>query len=182
MIRINLLPFRAARKKENVRRQISIFILSLAFLCLCLYVVNNMLNKTVISHENMLEESKKEVDRLKKITDEIKKIQKDIEISERKTEILKRLEADRIEPVALIDRMTELVVPSRMWFTSFQATDNNVVVEGVAIDNKTVADFMTNLEKSKLFSAVNLDNLKLRKIKDLDMKGFKISCVKSKKS
>ena len=32
MIRINLLPFRAARKKENVRRQISLFLLSLAFL------------------------------------------------------------------------------------------------------------------------------------------------------
>ena len=29
MIRINLLPFRAARKKENIRRQVSIFVLSL---------------------------------------------------------------------------------------------------------------------------------------------------------
>ena len=29
MIRINLLPFRAARKKENVRRQVSVFLLSL---------------------------------------------------------------------------------------------------------------------------------------------------------
>ena len=28
MIRINLLPFRAARKKENIRRQLTIFALS----------------------------------------------------------------------------------------------------------------------------------------------------------
>ena len=29
MIRINLLPFRSTRKKENIRRQLSIFVLSL---------------------------------------------------------------------------------------------------------------------------------------------------------
>jgi len=34
MIRINLLPFRAARKKENIRRQISVFVLSVVCLAL----------------------------------------------------------------------------------------------------------------------------------------------------
>jgi type IV pilus assembly protein PilN len=32
MIRINLLPFRAARKKENIRRQVSIFGLTVLFM------------------------------------------------------------------------------------------------------------------------------------------------------
>ena len=36
MIRINLLPFRAARKKENVRRQVSIFFLSFFFVVVVL--------------------------------------------------------------------------------------------------------------------------------------------------
>ena len=40
MIRINLLPFRAARKKENIRRQVSIFVLSLAFLLIILFYYN----------------------------------------------------------------------------------------------------------------------------------------------
>jgi type IV pilus assembly protein PilN len=34
MIRINLLPFRAARKKENIRRQLSIYVLSVVCLLL----------------------------------------------------------------------------------------------------------------------------------------------------
>ena len=34
MIRINLLPFRAARKSENIRRQVSLFLLSLIFVIL----------------------------------------------------------------------------------------------------------------------------------------------------
>ena len=32
MIRINLLPFRAARKKENIKRQISIYVLTVILL------------------------------------------------------------------------------------------------------------------------------------------------------
>ena len=32
MIKINLLPFRAARKRENVRRQVSIYLLCMLFL------------------------------------------------------------------------------------------------------------------------------------------------------
>ena len=46
MIRINLLPFRAARKKENIRRQVSIFLLSLAFLLIILFYYNWSLGST----------------------------------------------------------------------------------------------------------------------------------------
>lgn len=37
MIRINLLPYRAAQKKENIRRQISIFLLLLILMTLALF-------------------------------------------------------------------------------------------------------------------------------------------------
>ena len=47
MIRINLLPFRAARKKENIRRQVSIFLLSLAFMLIILFYFNFSLNSKI---------------------------------------------------------------------------------------------------------------------------------------
>ena len=180
MIRINLLPFRAARKKENVRRQISIFLLSLALLFLCMFLINMVLSNKVETLETKLSETKKEVARLTKVTNEIKKIKKEIEISERKIKILDQLEKNRAEPVKLIDAMTELIVPNRMWFTSFDSKGSTVRINGVAIDNKTVADFMTRLENSKLFSAVNLNNLKQQKVRNLDMKQFSITCNKAK--
>ena len=40
MIRINLLPFRSARKKENIRRQLSIFLLSLILAVVAIFGVN----------------------------------------------------------------------------------------------------------------------------------------------
>ena len=57
MIRINLLPFRAARKKENIRRQVSIFLLSLVFLLIILFYYNSSLSsqidglKSVLDHD-----------------------------------------------------------------------------------------------------------------------------------
>ena len=48
MIRINLLPFRAARKKENVRRQISIFLLSFALIIIAVVYWNIWLGNKII--------------------------------------------------------------------------------------------------------------------------------------
>ncbi|HAR33905.1 MAG TPA: pilus assembly protein PilN, partial [Desulfobacter sp.] len=52
MIRINLLPFRLARKKENIRRQVSVFFLSLIFIFLALGWALSMLNNKISLIQN----------------------------------------------------------------------------------------------------------------------------------
>ena len=47
MIRINLLPFRSARKKENIRRQLSIFVLSLILTVVAIFGVNLLLDSQI---------------------------------------------------------------------------------------------------------------------------------------
>jgi type IV pilus assembly protein PilN len=178
MIRINLLPFRAARKKENVRRQLSVFVLSLVLLFLVLLGGLTWSNRKLEQTATRLEETKTEVDRLTKINEEIKKYKKEISDNEKKIKVINRLEANRTEPVKLIDAMTALIVPNRMWFTAFDAKGNSVDIKGIAVDNKTVADFMTRLENSTFFSAVNLATVKQEKIRNLDMKRFHITCTK----
>jgi type IV pilus assembly protein PilN len=66
----------------------------------------------------------------------------------------------------------------RLWFTNFQASGDNLNIQGIAIDNRTVADFMTRLEDSKLYTDVSLRTLKQTKIKDLTLKSFEIACTK----
>jgi type IV pilus assembly protein PilN len=66
-----------------------------------------------------------------------------------------------------------------MWFTSLEAKEEVVTIKGFALDNKTVADFMTRLEGSKLFDSVNLRNLKQETYnKYTNLKGFVIFCNK----
>ena len=178
MIRINLLPFRAARKKENIRRQVSIFLLSLAFLLIILFYYNWSLGSKINNLNAQIKQTQAELAKYDKINKDIAAIKKKLSNLKKKMAVMKTLEANRFEPTRLLDTMTQVIVPKRMWFTQLKSKGQNVTINGIALDNKTVADFMVRLEKSELFSDVDLKTLKQRKVKNSNLKSFQISCVK----
>ena len=183
MIKINLLPFRTARKKENVRRQLSILFFSLFLVFMLLIYYNIKLSGQVKEIKSKVETAKTENAKYEKINNEINEIKAKLEILNTKMDVIKTLESNRYEPVRLMDAMTSLVVPKRMWFVNLDGRGNTVNISGVAIDNQTVADFMTRLERSKLFETVNLKTLKQnvdksKTSKCSTFKSFDISCSK----
>jgi type IV pilus assembly protein PilN len=178
MIRINLLPFRAARKKENIRRQISIFVLSFGLVLIVLFYYNIHLGGKIKHLKTTVDETKQELAKYKKITDKIEDIKKKLAVLEKKTGVIQKLERNRFEPVELLDTMSTKIIAKRMWFTSFVAKSDNVNINGVALDNKTVADFMTRLEGTGLFSTVQLKSISKQTIKSSNLKKFQILCTK----
>jgi type IV pilus assembly protein PilN len=208
MIRINLLPFRAARKKENIRRQVSIFILILFFLSTVLVWYNISLNNKTNKLKNHITDTEKELETYNKINKEIAEIRKNLQVLQTKTDIMEELEFKRREPVEILSSMTEIIVGNRMWFTSFTVTEKvqaqaqptkgkqtnpaaskdipvqkpkravDIIIKGVALDSKTVADFMTRLESSQLFANVNLKTLKQANIKGMNLMEFEINLNK----
>lgn len=177
MIRVNLLPFRAARKKENIRRQISIFLLSLIFAAVLLTYYHISLSSKIGELETKVENTNKKLIAYQKKAKEVDKIKKQLDTLNKKTKVIKDLELNRKAPVHLMDAMTDVVVKNRMWFTNFKTGRQDVSIKGVALDNQTVADFMTRLERSKLFRSVNLKTLSRKKIKrSMDLKSFAITC------
>ncbi len=178
MIRINLLPFRAARKKENIRRQVSIFLLSLAFMLIVLFYYNWSLGSKIDGLNAQINETKTELKKYNKINKEIATIKKKLSNLKKKMAVMDTLEANRFEPTRLLDVMTQVIVPRRMWFTSLQSKGKAVKINGIALDNKTVADFMVRLENSGLFREVDLKTLKQRKVRKSNLKSFQINCKK----
>jgi len=179
MIRINLLPYRAERKKENIKRQILLFFFTLIVVIFAIWQINSYLNEEIDDLNAEIAVTTTEIAKYKKITKEITKIKKDLEILNKKIEVIKNLERYRKEPVRLLEAMTRLVIAKRMWFTSFSATGDNIQTVGVALDNKTVVDFMTRLESSKLFSSVDLKTLRKQSMQNLNLKSFQISLKKA---
>ncbi len=176
MIRINLLPFRAARRKENIRRQISIFLLSFIFTFIALFYYQMQLNLQRGELKTQAEDVKSRLKIFRKRAREVDNIKQALDTLKEKINVIKTLELNRREPVRLMEAMTEIVIPKRMWFTDFLDKKEAVVIKGNALDNKTVADFMTQLEKSGFFSTVNLTTLKQVTIQKVNVKGFEISC------
>jgi len=180
MIRINLLPFRAARRKENVRQQISIFSLSLVLVAIGLFYYHLTLAGKLAALDEKASIVKAELKKKRDAAKEVDKIRKDLDLLKIKMEGIKTIKKRRREPVQMLEIMTEMVIPKRMWFTNLSDNYQRVGIKGFALDQKTVADFMTRLESTNKFANVSLSTLKHVERNDLglDIKGFEITCDK----
>lgn len=180
MIRINLLPFRATRKKENIRRQISIFLLMLILVIIVTVAINSLMSKKVQALSNKVTARNIELNKYKAINKEIKKIKNQLKVLDQKMYVIKRLELNRKEPLRLLDSMTRIVVEKRMWLTYMSDQNGIVNLKGSAIDEETVADFMRHLEGSGLFARVDLKNIKQTSVgkQKMSLKSFMFNCYK----
>ena len=178
MIRINLLPFRAARKKENVRRQVSFFLLVLGLVAVGLLFSHLYLGKRVDSLQAKIKQVDADIKRYDALGKQVDENKKKIEIINTKKKVITDLIRDRYKPVRLLGVISELVIADQMWLTSLSTQGIGVRIKGVAMDQRTVADFMTNLEKSGLFPIVNLSTVK-RKIfnETINLKEFEVACL-----
>ena len=209
MIKINLLPFRAARKKENIRRQVSIYVLLIVFAASSLFYWNISLGSKLEIAQAKVDDIKKEVNVYSAKAKKVDSIKNKLALLKQKRSVIETLERNRKEPVRLLDAMTQAVVKDRMWFTEMEEKQKNapapppappskkkgkpapvaqvhipptislVTIKGVAMDNQTVADFMTNLEKMPMFESVRLVNIELQTIREIKMKRFEVVCSRS---
>lgn len=180
MIRVNLLPFRAARRKENVRRQLFLVLFSIGLVAAALVWYHVHLNSKINSLNAGIKKTIASLGNFQKITRDIALMRKAKQIIDKKLEVIKKLETGRRAAVGLLDAMTRIVVPKRMWFTYMDDKRDRVNIKGNALDNKTVADFMTRLEDSGLFASVNLRTLSQRKLGEpsISIQHFEIDCTK----
>jgi type IV pilus assembly protein PilN len=178
MIRINLLPFRTERKKENVRRQLSLFLLSLILVLIVLVYYNFSLGSKIGKLNNKIAATNAELNRYEEINKEIARIKKTLENLKKKMAVIDQLESDRHAPVRLLDMLTKVLITQRMWLVSLDDQENTVIINGIALDNKTVADFMVGLQNCGLFSSVNLKTVKHQEVQKSKLKGFQIICTK----
>jgi type IV pilus assembly protein PilN len=181
MIRINLLPFRAARKKENVRRQVSVFLLSLALVIIIAVIAHVWFNNRIAGLNERIESTKAQVAKYNKINEEIAEIKKKLAVLDKKIEVIKTLDMNRKAPVRLMDSMTQLLVANRMWFTRMDYKDAGIKLDGIALDNQTVADFMTRVQEFPDYQEVKLASIKQERFpnKDLNLKRFGVTFTKA---
>jgi type IV pilus assembly protein PilN len=177
MIRINLLPYRAARKKEDIRIQVNVFLGSVFIVILLVGWYNSFLSGRINNLNTEIRTTREQVAKYKKINDEITEIKKKLDVLDRKIKVIQSLEADRKAPVQNLDNLYELLVEKRMWYTQIEEKGNGIKLSGIALDNHTVADFMTRVEKSDRFENVRLSSIRQYEVKgkNLKLKQFEVN-------
>lgn len=185
MIRINLLPFRAARKKENVRRQVSVFLLSIMLVLIVLGWVHFYLQSKQQKMTTNVADVQEELALYKKKDKEIKALRNKLKTLNQRKSVIEGLEAKRFKPVHVLDNLTQQIVTGRMWLTKLALKGDRVNLAGIAVDNNTVANFMDNIETipqmtrkddptGPLYAKVRLTSVKRRSVRKISMKSFQL--------
>ncbi len=174
MIRINLLPVRAARKKEAVQRHLVLFIAGLVALLLVGFVMYRAEANELQDIQATNSRLKNEIENLKRIIGEVDEYKKQQEILEKKLEVIRRLKANKTGPVHMLDELATRI-PEKLWLNKLAETDGKVTLEGVSINNEVIATFMSRLEESDYFKEVYLVSIERTEMEGLKLKKFQIT-------
>jgi type IV pilus assembly protein PilN len=181
MIKINLLPFRAARKKENIRRQISVYVLSVILLGVILSAWSFSIFSNVSKLRAEQAKKKKELDSYADVTKKIDTLNKRIASIRSQLNVIRQLERQKTGPVRLLDEIAQAVPKDKLWISSLVEKGMTLTLQGTAIDNDTVALFMTNLTKTEQISSVNLQSARFKPLQSGKIKAsdFVLTCRKA---
>jgi type IV pilus assembly protein PilN len=189
MIRINLLPFRAARKQENVKRQVIVFLLSLALTVVIVLALGSYTAGVVTNLEKKIDETDQDYRRFQRVADQTKKLKADLEVLKNKFAVITDLQKDQTKSLNLLNMMPDVVIEKRMWVTGMESIARDapgntkgaaiISLQGISTDETTAAQFMKNLEKTGKYAEVILISLvKAGEEKmDANFLKFDIRCV-----
>lgn len=189
MIKINLLPVKAAKRREQGQRQLLVGIVVFSAALVGIIVFHG----TQVAHINELREHNtqvsKDIARLKaEIGDyDVIKAQRDELIRQR--DAIKRLQANRSGPTYMMRELSDILTPGkgptfnkeqyeeeikknpnagfnpnwdtrRAWLISYSEQNHNVKIKGGAKSDEDVAEFLKRLKVSAFFSDVTWQQTK----------------------
>ncbi|MGE5189122.1 MAG: PilN domain-containing protein [Gemmatimonadota bacterium] len=153
MIRINLV-----RGKRKKRREFSVGSLYLVVPVLVLagvFVFHQAMVRKIAALESDIQKATMRIEVLKKEIGEVEKFKARKAELQKKVDIISNLQAGRTGPVRVLDAISTLI-PENSWIDKLSYTGDRIAVDGIAMNNIVVADFMTALSRSGLFRDVVL--------------------------
>ncbi|MFH1241206.1 MAG: PilN domain-containing protein [Pseudomonadota bacterium] len=122
-----------------------------------------------LSLNSQLAASRAEKDRLtkeltgySKITQKVAKLKQEAAETRSKLEVIRELEKKKARPVQLLEEIAMAIPRGRLWLSSLDEKDGGLTLTGTAMDNNTVALFMTNLERTRHIKSVDLKSTRLK--------------------
>jgi type IV pilus assembly protein PilN len=151
MIRINLLPVRAARKKEAGKQQLMLLGAALAFVLICNFWWGHSRRSALEASQAKLARTKAEIAQLEKIIGEVKNIRDQQNALKEKLAVLDKLKAGRQGPVRMLDELAT-IIPKRVWLRKIDEKSGVLTMEASAANIDDVSAFLAALKKARYFA------------------------------
>ena len=173
MIRINLLPVKE-REAENLRRQqLTLGGAVLGMALLAMGAIYYLQYRELGQLQTEMAELRNEILALNVKVKEVGDLQNKIKDLRSKNKIFEDLSQKRIGPVRVLESISS-AAPTSLWLTELRESGGNLVLNGLAMDNQTIADFMRALANSKYFNNVDLVEVVQEKSAGAPLKKFSI--------
>jgi len=155
MIRINLLPFKALQAEVTRQREITIGAVVLGSVLVLLAAAHLYQSYALTQLEKELVGLRSDIQALNVKVKQVGDLQTKIKDLKGKNKIIEDLNKKKSGPVLVMESLST-ATPASLWLTDMRESGGNLTMNGVAVDNQTVADFMRALTASKYFSTVEL--------------------------
>ncbi|MBU8895974.1 pilus assembly protein PilN [Corallococcus sp. H22C18031201] len=144
MIRINLLPVRAVKKREMGRQILVLFAVVLIGALVGNYLWYANRDDELQRARKGIADTRAKIAALEKVIGEVKNINaRKIEV-EKKLAVLDSLRKGRNGPVRMMDALAS-ATPKKVWLSGFTESANAVSISGSATSHDEVAEFMRGL-------------------------------------
>lgn len=153
MIRINLI--RGKRKKKREFSLGSLYLLVPLLVLAGVFFFHQSLVRKTTALESDIRKATARIELLKKEIGEVEKFKARKAELQKKVDIINNLQKGRVGPVKILDTVSS-VIPEHSWIEKISLSGDKIVLEGIAMNNTVVADFMTALTKSGRFRDVVL--------------------------
>ncbi|MFC1610151.1 PilN domain-containing protein [Myxococcota bacterium] len=168
MLRINLLPIKAARKHDTAKQEILVFLGGVVVIFIGLFAYHSSLKSDLTDLRQRTQNVKEEIERLKRDVVRVEEFKKKAATLEDKIQVIRGLQTKRIGPAKMLDEIaTILTNQEKVWLTRLVEAKGSLTIEGAAMEHENISEFKLALERhSKL-----VKNVRLTMVKSVARKG-----------
>jgi type IV pilus assembly protein PilN len=150
MTRINLLPWREARRARRQKEFVGMLLAGVLVAAIGVIGAHMFMANEIANQQTRNRYLQDEINRLKRIEKEIQEMDEAKARLLGRLEIIQNLQRSRPIVVQVFDEMVRRL-PEEIFLKSFQAEGPKLSIQGTAQSNNVVSGFMRELEQSNLF-------------------------------
>lgn len=178
MIKINLIPYRQQRKIRQFAKQILTGVIAVIPVLIVVFFLGSSLNSEIGDADKEISRLNSEIQKNREQMRQIQVFKRKKEVLQTKMDIVGNLEKDRSNPIYLLTEIARSM-PGRLWLTSVNQKSAKLELQGRALDNIAISDYMIKLAESDIFHNVDLKEIKTetRQVQPgVQLKNFIITC------
>ena len=158
MAHVNLLPWREQRRQQQKKQYIVVLTFVAIMTGLIFWFIGQIIDTQISNQNSRNQYLQTQITALESQIAEIKRIKESKSAIEQRMALIEQLQSSRNLAPQVLDELAR-IVPQGVSFKSLQRTGSSLQVRGTSESNNRLAEFMRQLETSKVFTSGELSSI-----------------------